>query len=148
MERRAFLAILISVFILLAYQHFILPKVAPPPQKKAVSAPGGAEDKPPAATPSPAPGTDKLPPKIQAVLAAQAGLKEQEVVVQTPLYRAVITNRGGRIKSWRLLRYQDDEGEPIELVSRESQEAGFYPLGVEVSYPGLGRCLMKRCIGY
>ncbi|MCA9472873.1 MAG: membrane protein insertase YidC [Nitrospirales bacterium] len=46
--------------------------------------------------------------------------------IDTPLYRAEISNRGAQIKSWKLTRYltQSDDPVPIELVYSEGQFAG------------------------
>ena len=32
---------------------------------------------------------------------------------------AVFTNRGARLKSWRLKHYHDQQGEPLELVAHD-----------------------------
>ena len=56
-------------------------------------------------------------------------LFEQDVVVNTDLYRAVFTNVGGVLKSWTLkhhLSTDENDPQPIELVAHPE----------EVSYPG------------
>ena len=58
---------------------------------------------------APAPGTTPL------VGAAE----ERDVRVETPHVVAVFTNRGARLKSWRLKAYKDNHGEPLELVATE-----------------------------
>jgi YidC/Oxa1 family membrane protein insertase len=41
---------------------------------------------------------------------------ERVVEVQTSLYAARLSTRGARVLSWRVLRYQGPDGEPVELV--------------------------------
>jgi YidC/Oxa1 family membrane protein insertase len=41
---------------------------------------------------------------------------ERDIVVESDAVRAVFTTRGGVLKSWRLKRYADPEGDPLELV--------------------------------
>src|SRR5262245_38314364 len=76
-------------------------------QPQAPSAPGGAS--------APA-----LPPVAAATL--------QEVVLEGPEFRAVLTNRGAQLLSYRLKKHHDDHGQPLELVRTRGQ--GPWPLGV------------------
>ncbi|WP_447969922.1 membrane protein insertase YidC [Nitrospira sp. M1] len=59
--------------------------------------------------------------------------QEQIETIETPLYRAQISNRGAEIKSWQLLRYltQSEDPTPVELVYSEGQFNE--PLSLEVS---------------
>jgi YidC/Oxa1 family membrane protein insertase len=45
-----------------------------------------------------------------------AGEREREIVVETEAIRASFSNREGVLKSWRLKRYLDSGGQPLELV--------------------------------
>lgn len=45
-----------------------------------------------------------------------AYLSETTTTVETPLWTAVLSNRGGSIRSWRLAGYADVTGAPVELV--------------------------------
>ena len=40
----------------------------------------------------------------------------RDVVVENADVRAVFTNRGGVLKSWRLKQYRDAAGQPLELI--------------------------------
>ncbi len=44
---------------------------------------------------------------------------ERDVRVETPNIVAVFTNRGARLKSWRLKHYRDNQGESLELVAND-----------------------------
>ncbi len=51
---------------------------------------------------------------------------EVETVVENPLYRIVLTNRGAQVKSWVLKKYKDEDGHPLDLVN---------PLAVKFGLP-------------
>jgi YidC/Oxa1 family membrane protein insertase len=53
---------------------------------------------------------------------------ETETVIENDLYRIVLTNRGGRVKSWVLKKYTDDKGGPLELVNAAAAGLYGYPL--------------------
>ncbi len=123
MEKRLIVAIVLSFLVLMGYQYFFVKPNKPveaPVVTQTAPLPGTAgsaletkketpaEAKPAPAEPVPAPDT-----------AAVAGKAEQEVVVDTPLYRAVWANKGGVLKSWKLKLYKDrvkkGKSEPKEL---------------------------------
>lgn len=56
-------------------------------------------------------------------------IEKRLTTVETPLWVAHLSNRGGTIVSWELRDYVDSEGEPVQLV-RE----GYSALGAEVRY--------------
>jgi YidC/Oxa1 family membrane protein insertase len=93
----------------MGYQYFF----AKPPVKTATrqesAAESGADKKAPGATPK------NTLPTVSGALPAAAGTitsvnlndgHEKDVVVETPLYRAVFTTRGAALKSFQLKRYQ------------------------------------------
>ncbi len=66
--------------------------------------------------------------------AARAAEDEEVVVLDTDVYRLTFSNRGGNLRSARLKAYEDESGEPYELVSVEASEhIGRYPLDLRVS---------------
>jgi YidC/Oxa1 family membrane protein insertase len=138
MEKRLIVAIVLSFLVLMGYQYFFVkpnkPVEAPAVSTPAAPLPGtvGAalepkkeipgEAKPAQTEPAPAPDT-----------AAVAGMAEQNIVVDTSLYRAVWTNRGGVLKSWKLKTQKNSLKEDLELVPALAAEIGRYPfsLGLE-----------------
>jgi YidC/Oxa1 family membrane protein insertase len=54
---------------------------------------------------------------LTQTLAPVVANSETETVIENDLYRIVLTNRGGRVKSWVLKKYTDDKGGPLELVN-------------------------------
>ncbi|MBM3777203.1 MAG: membrane protein insertase YidC [Acidimicrobiia bacterium] len=119
MERRALLAVVLSFVVLYAYQAFFLP---PPPR------PDNAAPAAPAAAQAPAGNVGGARPPSEPVVAAAAAPEaamvvgestEREIVVETPVVRAVFTNRGARLISWRLKEYDDAQGEPVDMVTQD-----------------------------
>lgn len=127
MERRALIAVIISVAILVLYQELVMKRLYPAPH------PGEAAPRSSAPTPaqSPlaeAPAPAAVPPAPPDVAPAAGG---SDVVVDTELYRAVFTTAGARLKSLELKRYRSavsPESPPLQMV--QFPIGGKLPLGV------------------
>ncbi len=120
MERRVLFAIFLSFLVLYAYQALVV-KPVPKPTTTAASAGRGTA----APQPAPPPAAAALPPPPPAPVPAQpsaealvADKAERDVRIETARLIAVFTNRGARLKSWRLKRYLDQEKQPQELIER------------------------------
>jgi len=113
MEKRTLLAIVLSVAVLFIYQNFLAPKPvkqpAPQPVASTVAPQQASQQAASTVTPQPAP----VSPAPQTGLSAgrmvpakvQTGT-ERDVVVETPLYRAIFTTRGAALKSFQLKHYK------------------------------------------
>ena len=144
MERRVLLAFLLSFLVFLLFVRFFGPEEPPPPGPAAseyapvAPAPGalapGAAAPPAADAPSaadPAPGGDPAAPAAPV----REAEREQRIAVHTDLYRAEITNRGGRLLSLELLEHTDSVGNPYRMVPQgDDLVAAVRPL--DVSLPG------------
>ncbi len=135
--RRAFIAIAISLLILLVWSHFYKPP-APPPA-------------PPASVGQTAPyanntsqGPLPLAPATARAMAAPVQLaaiqadSEQTTVIESPLYRVALSNRGGVVKSWELKKYSDDQTppHPLNLVNDQiAQQLGDWPFSLTLVDP-------------
>ena len=131
MDRRMLLAILLSMVVVILFQTFFLPKPARKPTPAEVGS-TSPEEVPPSPThdltaargDEPGP-SDEVAGTVDPVAGDASGWagagEEERIVVETDLYRAEFTNRGGMLRSWRLLRFDDPVGQPVELVlgSRE-----------------------------
>jgi YidC/Oxa1 family membrane protein insertase len=124
MEKRAFIAILLSLVILVAWQEWMSryypapPEPQPPAQQQAPQSPPAAQSPAPAITPS-APA----PPVV-----AQGA---RELKVDTDDYVAVFTTQGARLKSYQFKHYRTDadpQSPPYELV--HSSPGVQLPLGM------------------
>jgi YidC/Oxa1 family membrane protein insertase len=116
MERRVFLAILLSFIVFYGYQTLFVPPPPPPAQgaPAAVTPPqaqGSGSTAAGAALPAastPVGASDPAPVTAESV--------EREIVVDTMTVQAVFSNRGGRLLHWRLKEYRDSTGAPLDLV--------------------------------
>src|SRR5688572_8210419 len=114
MERRVFIAVLLSFVVLYTYQTYL----APPPATPAAGA------KPATAAPTPAPGastasavaTPAAVPSEPAPASVLGETQPREITVETDTLRVVFTNRGARILHWQLKNYRDTEGALVDLV--------------------------------
>ncbi|MBN1613935.1 MAG: membrane protein insertase YidC, partial [Deltaproteobacteria bacterium] len=101
MDKRTILAIILSLAVLMIYQMFFLkppPPRQPLPDQKSqapVAQPQISEQAPP-------PGEVASP--APTMLRKSAGI-EKDVAVETPLFKAVFTTRGGSLKSFQLKDY-------------------------------------------
>jgi YidC/Oxa1 family membrane protein insertase len=149
MEKRLILAIVLSFLVLMGYQYFVVkpnkPEVAPQVTAAAISTapavPGTAgaaqenrQEAPAEAKPAPA---EAVPaPDLGAV----AGQAETDVVVETSLYKAVWTNKGGVLKSWKLKNHKNSLKEDLDLVPAMAGEIGRYPFSLgldDAAFAGL-----------
>jgi len=148
MEKRLILAIVLSFLVLMGWQYFVVKptklavtSVETPPAPPAAPLPGTAgaaqesrQEEPAEAKPAPA---ETVPaPDLGAV----AGQAETDVVVETSLYKAVWTNKGGVLKSWKLKNHKNSLKEDLELVPAMAGEIGRYPFSLgldDAAFAGL-----------
>ena len=139
MEKRGLIAVAISLLFLFGWSSFFAPEPAPPAEPVADSMPleaagGGFADAGDLTASTlgstPAAGSETLttPSPVEPVAAAGA----EETVVRTDLYEITLTNRGGRVVSWKLLNYLDANGDPVELVPDDAGALDQLPLGLWV----------------
>jgi YidC/Oxa1 family membrane protein insertase len=120
MERRVLLAIFLAFIVLYTWQAlFVKPVPKPPPGSAATAeatpAATGAASASDSALQSAAPlATAK--PAVALAPALVAESTEREVRVETRDVIAIFTNKGARLKSWRLKRYLDQARQPQELI--------------------------------
>ena len=122
MEKRLILAIGLSMLVLLAWS-----KIFPPPQPVAPAETVQADRlvgddsreplpprdaPPPATTPTDQAQQDDV--ATQALLAIGA-TSEQEFSVEGDFAVVELTNRGGRVRSWKLVEYTTRDGQLLEL---------------------------------
>lgn len=113
---RALLAVALATLILLGAQY-LLPRPEEPP------APAKEEATPAAAKPSTSPSSEASSP-LDRPRGAETPPKtpEREVIVETDIVRAVLTSRGGALKSWRLKPYQVADGQGVDLVGLQQED--------------------------
>jgi YidC/Oxa1 family membrane protein insertase len=122
MERRVLLAIFLAFLVLYAWQALFVKPVPkpvpvagnPPPTATAPGATSAGATPPPGTAPKSA-DTPAMP-AAEAAAPLLADTAERDVTVETRDVIAVFTNRGARLKSWRLRRYLDPNRQPQELI--------------------------------
>ncbi|MDA8214713.1 MAG: membrane protein insertase YidC [Nitrospiraceae bacterium] len=103
MDKKMLLAIILSIAILITYQYFF---VKPVPQEKAIQETVREESK----------GTQPIPKAaLTPMPKTEISVAEKEVRVESDLYTAVFTSKGGTIKSIELKKYKDKNNRPIIL---------------------------------
>lgn len=130
MERRALIAVVISVLILVLYQEVVMKRFYGPG-----TAPTGSAEPPSAGTPpQEAPPAVQAPPAQAPPAAAQPltpPAQGTDVIVDTDLYRAIFTTVGARLKSLELKHYRATvapNSPPLQMVQYPVDNK--LPLGV------------------
>ncbi len=123
MEKRVLIAFLLSIAVLVVYSMIF------PQPKKVVQEETAqktvAEEPAIEATKAGEETKAEIPVKPMPEVARPAAAPEKLIRVETDLYSAVFSTRGGVIKSWKLKKYTDAEGGPIEM---KYFEGGVSPL--------------------
>jgi YidC/Oxa1 family membrane protein insertase len=126
MERRVLAAIAISIAILFAFRYYEERRVAQQAKQRPP-----VSNQVPEAPPPPPVAAPKAP--VQALaspvtpLPAEEITPERKIVVESPLYRAVLENHGGVLTSWQLKEYKTAKGEAFDMVASAHAEARPYP---------------------
>ncbi|HYO78727.1 MAG TPA: membrane protein insertase YidC [Thermoanaerobaculia bacterium] len=154
MEKRIFLAIVISIAVLIGWSA-IAPRLFPELAKK--PAPASATDTtattPPAsmtggaapatgttATTATSPAVAATPQLTPATAAPVAATAVQRSVVDTPEYTAVLSNRGAQLVSFKLKRYkQKGSEELVDLVKTREPNRTDFPFTLVPRDPALLR---------
>ncbi len=143
MERRALLAFVVSLCILLGYQELLkLYYPPPPPDYEQVAAPT-AEVAPVSGTPAMA----DTPHDEQPAAPPAMPIAGRDIVLETHLYRATFTTAGARLKSFVLKGYRksvDRDSPDLDLLI-DATPANL-PLGLELR--GTSRKVTDASISY
>ena len=148
MEKRVLIAVILSFIVLYGYQAMF------PPPKPATVKPQGQTTSPSTTTITPeapaqvSPGLPAVTPPVAARAAAVvADASERDVTVENANVQAVFTTRGGALKSWRLKKYHDSAGQPLELVPQTVPPGTARPFTLSVpdtaTSAALGQALFK-----
>jgi YidC/Oxa1 family membrane protein insertase len=141
MEKRVFAAIFLSFIVLVVYQNYFAPPVPVPAATPAPAPVTGSQ----AAATTPGPTTSPAGPPAAAapVEAARPAVEvvapdARDIVVETDAVRAVFTTQGAVLKSWKLRKYHDARGEPLELVPQDLPAGQFpRPFAIATDDPAL-----------
>jgi YidC/Oxa1 family membrane protein insertase len=125
MERRLLIVFALTFLVIIVCQPLLkkyLPQsVAPPAQTQTQNQPAPVAPSNPGSAPASA---------APVVAGTKQASSESENVIENDLYRITFTNHGGRVKSWILKKYDDDKGQPLDLVHSVASEKYGYPLSL------------------
>lgn len=122
MDRRALLAVALSLLILIAYEQFLRMYYGPPAPHTAptpATTPSGSEASLPPTAAGSGEGTTPVTGSASHSISTPANVPERLIQVESPLYVALLSTRGARLVSWRLKHYRttvDPQSPPLELV--------------------------------
>src|SRR5438067_7836451 len=118
MEKRVLLAIFLCFLSLYLWQTFVvkpIPKTAP--ASAVAPSPGTGNATNPVAAGRASTPADAPPPRPTSTAPVVTGdTQEKTFRIETRDIIAEFTNRGGRLKSWRLKHYLDQDRQPQELI--------------------------------
>ena len=129
MERRLLLVFALTFLVIILFQPILKKYLPQSPATPAPQTQRQAQTIPPAAPVSQAQSATAAVPPLNAGATKQAAA-ESETVVENDLYRISFSNRGAKVKSWILKKYDDDKGQPLDLVNRLAAEKYGYPLSL------------------
>ena len=139
MEKRLVIAIVLSILVLVLWQALLVKKPEPaqriePAQPPATLEPKALEKAAPVSPEKEQAGPTAVPAvDLQPV----ASGVEEKVVIDTSLYRAEWSNKGGVLLSWRLKKHKNDKNEELELVSQKAFETAKFPFALRTEDPAV-----------
>ncbi|MCC7008253.1 MAG: membrane protein insertase YidC [Acidobacteria bacterium] len=145
MEKRVFLAFVLSFIVLAVYQSVF----APNPPARPAQAPASAASAP--STPSAASATTGQPAETAPASNAPATTGEsatplvadaraRDIIVETDLVRAVFSTAGATLRSWTLKRYLEG-GQPLEFVPKDLPATYPKPFTLSTDDPAISSTL-------
>ena len=136
MDKRTILAVVLSLAVIIVYQVFFLKPPAKQPQQPVQPA-ATAEQKTAPAPAAPALPANQAPAaKIaQAAKPAPVVSPEKTITVDTPLYTAIFTTKGGALKSFRLKKYRKTIEANSDIIEMVNIQAGM-PSPLTISFHG------------
>jgi YidC/Oxa1 family membrane protein insertase len=137
MEKRILIAFVLSFAVLYAFS-WLFPSRAPAP----TSAPPAekTETAPPSAAPAAIPAKALSPVAPTGDIQAQSA---EDVVVDTDLYTATLSNAGGVLRSFQLNKFKDKDGKPTELINQQLGPKVGWPLAIATGDAALDQQLQQ-----
>ena len=122
MERRLLLVFALTFLVIMLFQPLLKKYMPQPPATQQPSQPGSHRIRRSRQQPKPSTGSTPQVPASRASTktvrtASKQAASESETVIENDLYRIVFTNRGARVKSWVLKKWDDEKGNPLDLVN-------------------------------
>ena len=124
MEKRFILALILMGLVLFLTQYVFkptgqAPKSQPPVAPQTQAAPQPKQAPPETAAAAPAP-----------IGQVSASAEEPPYIIDTDLYKVVLSNRGAVVTSWVLKKYRDNTGNQLDLVNAAAAPKTGYPFSL------------------
>jgi len=132
MEKKLLLAIVLSFVVLFIWQAVFVKKTPPSVQAPDITT-EQIQQPVQRILPEQKPSPKEIP--VQEDFEAITETREKQIVIETSLFKAVWSNKGAVLKSWRLKEHLDEEGEPLELVSGRSAVIDRFPFILSTDDP-------------
>jgi YidC/Oxa1 family membrane protein insertase len=123
MEQRLLLVFALTFVVILLFQPLLKKYLSGPPAQAEKPQPAQMAESPANVAPV------QSRPATPSASSKQASV-ETETVVENDLYRITFTNRGAQVKSWILKKYDDEAGQPLDLVNGAAAAKYGYPLSL------------------
>jgi YidC/Oxa1 family membrane protein insertase len=131
MDRRLLLVFALTFLIIVLFQPILKKYLPQPPAAPAQSQTQAQPQSAPASTAGTAAQLSQAnPPKPAPAVATKVASAESDTVIENDLYRIVFTNRGAQVKSWVLKKFDDEKGQPLDLVNKAAAGKYGYPLSL------------------
>ena len=139
-QSRGVIFVVIALAILFLWSHYFSPPV-PPPQKggQTTQAVAPAQSGPAQSTSGPVAATAVASAAKPGTVPVVRAATEKVIVVDSPLYRVELSNRGAVVLSWKLKKYLDDQKppRPLDLVNHDSSQQLGWPFSLMLQDPRL-----------
>lgn len=111
MEKRAIIAVVLSIAVIMIFQMFLTPHLKQPANPTQTNKQEQKETPETATKPT----ETKQPEKAQSSKSSPT-IKGKDIVIDTDVMKLVFTTAGARIKQWELKKYKIED-KPVELVT-------------------------------
>ncbi|HTR26034.1 MAG TPA: membrane protein insertase YidC [Terriglobales bacterium] len=128
-ERRLLLVFALTFLVIMLFQP-ILKKYMPQPPAPQPNQQAQSNQAQPASTNNQSGNSAPATVATSAATPTRQASTETETIVENDLYRIVFTNRGAQVKSWTLKKWDDDSGQPLDLVNQTAAAKFGYPLSL------------------
>ena len=129
MERRLLLVFALTFLVIVLFQPILKRYLPQAPQPATTQ-----KENPAAALPSPADNAPSQTPQPTVTAAASGAVRqassESQTIIENDLYRVTFSNRGAQVTSWILKKFDDDHGQPLDLVNHLASQKYGFPLSL------------------
>jgi len=133
MEKKLLLAIVLSFVVLFVWTAVFQKPPPPPPETTPDLTTEQVQQPVQKILPEQKASPKEIP--VQEDFEAITETREKQIVIETSLFKAVWSNKGAVLKSWRLKEHFDEEGEPLELISGRSAVIDRFPFILSTNDP-------------